>query len=57
MNIDELTPEQKQACIELLEWLREPCKHSKPPFFLAHPARIVDCPECMAELESVLKEG
>lgn len=58
MNIDELTPEQKQACLELLEWLRGRC--------IEHPVRRRseiscrrrwECPYCDAELESKLKEA
>ena len=44
----------KLQCLKLLKVMEEPCSHAKPPFFLAHPSRLADCPECMAELKKDL---
>jgi len=53
----------KAQCLKLLEWLRGRCTEhpqydeevggSKRKFYPLHQ----DCPECMLELESELKEG
>lgn len=60
MNINELTPEQKQACIELLEWLEnEEQIHHTYRYTLKYPYKRLGCsPTCkLCELASKLKEG
>ena len=49
----------KAQCLKLLEWLKEKCKehyHMQPLYRKSHIRRMA-CPDCMAELESKLKEG
>ena len=46
----------KAAQLKLLEWLNGYCDNDDHPGYYSDEIRW-DCPECMSELESKLKEG
>jgi hypothetical protein len=48
----------KAQCLKLLEWLKEECKehyHMQPLYRKSHIRRMA-CPECISELEAMLRE-
>jgi hypothetical protein len=48
----------KTAQLKLLEWLKEDCTdHSHRAYVIDGHTWHKECPECLAELESKLKEG
>ncbi len=48
----------KAQCLKLLEWLNQSCPHATDDFgeVCTQYARF-NCPECMSELEALLKEA
>jgi hypothetical protein len=50
----------KTAQLKLIECLLQPCKHTLyagPGRTIRRISRLIDCPECMAELKKQLREG
>ena len=64
--LDDMSWVCKAQCLKLLEWLKERCEEHPilipaeygviEPSGYAYVCRF-ECPECMSELESKLKEG
>ncbi|MFA5208564.1 MAG: hypothetical protein WC428_08030 [Candidatus Paceibacterota bacterium] len=47
----------KAQCLKLLEWLKEYCTNALHNLDGDYAYIRAECPECLAELESKLKEG